>query len=76
MHALAEPLNSTLHESLKNRNEYTPREELIGEEALNKSWSWIGKRIKSPSTLYKITLAGEVLGNTAPGHDSPVGHGG
>jgi len=53
-----------LHESLKNRDKDMPRVDLLGEEALNKGLSWIGKRIESPNTLYKATLAGDVLGNT------------
>jgi len=52
-----------LHESLKNKDKNMPRVDLLGEEALQKSLSYFGVSITNENTLYKATLAGDVISN-------------
>lgn len=53
-----------LHESLKKSKFQTPRIDLLGEEALQKTLQHVaGTEIKSKDNLYKATLAGDVVSN-------------
>jgi len=53
-----------LHESLKNAKD-TPRIDLVGEEALQKTIRLFGGKIENPTTLYQATLAGDLISNAA-----------
>lgn len=52
-----------LHESLKNKKMDTPRIDLVGEEALQKTLGYFGTKIENKDTLYKATLAGDLISN-------------
>jgi hypothetical protein len=52
-----------LHESLKHKDSKKPRVDLVGEEALQKSLNYFGTSINDKPTLYKATLAGDVVSN-------------
>lgn len=52
-----------LHESLKKKAIDTPRIDLVGEEALQKTLGFFGTKIENKDTLYKATLAGDVISN-------------
>ena len=52
-----------LHEGLKKRGDNMPRVDLLGEEALQKSLNYFGTSINDEATLYKATLAGDVISN-------------
>lgn len=52
-----------LHESLKNKNSKMPRVDLLGEEALQKSLHYFGTSIDDEPTLYKATLASDIVSN-------------
>lgn len=53
-----------LHESLKKKYPDMPRIDLLGEEALQKGMGYFGHSIENPATLYKATLAGDIVSNT------------
>jgi len=52
-----------LHESLKKKAFDTPRIDLVGEEALQKTLGFFGTKIENKDTLYKATLAGDLISN-------------
>jgi len=52
-----------LHESLKKKSIDTPRIDLVGEEALQKVLGYFGNKIDNKDTLYKATLAGDLISN-------------
>jgi len=52
-----------LHESLKKKAIDTPRIDLVGEEALQKTLGFFGTKIENKDTLYKATLAGDLISN-------------
>lgn len=53
-----------IHESLKKTGDDMPRIDLLGEEALQKSLTCIGVNpIEDENTLYKATLAADVVSN-------------
>lgn len=52
-----------LHESLKNKRD-TPRIDLLGEQALQKTVRYFGGNITDTDDLYKATLAGDLISNT------------
>lgn len=52
-----------IHESLKKRGTDMPRVDLLGEEALNNALGAFGTSIEDEDTLYKATLAGDILSN-------------
>lgn len=54
-----------LHESLKKTKADTPRIDLVGEEALQKAVGYFGGHINNSQTLYKATLAGDLISNAA-----------
>ncbi len=53
-----------LHESLKKKDKDMPRVDLLGEEALEKSLDYFDAEINDKDTLYKATLAGDILSNS------------
>lgn len=53
-----------LHESLKKTSSDMPRVDLLGEEALQKTIQYFGGNLDNKKDLYKVTLAGDILGNT------------
>ncbi|MDV6168656.1 hypothetical protein R1T16_09490 [Flavobacterium sp. DG1-102-2] len=53
-----------LHEALKKRDKDMPRVDLLGEEALEKSLDFFDAEIQREDTLYKMTLAGDIISNT------------
>lgn len=55
---------NVLHESLKNKSPNMPRVDLLGENALQKTLKYFGGSIDNSATLYKATLASDVVGNT------------
>ena len=52
-----------LHETLKHKSNNVPRIDLLGENALQKTLGFFGERIGDKDTLYKATLAGDVISN-------------
>lgn len=56
---------TVLNESLKNIDDKMPRINLVGEEALQKTSAFLGAEISNKDTLYKSTLAGDLLSNAA-----------
>ncbi len=56
---------TALNESLKNLDDKMPRIDLVGEEAIQKTSAFLGAEITNKSTLYKSTLAGDLLSNAA-----------
>jgi len=52
-----------IHESLKKRDSDMPRVDLLGEEALEKSLDYFDAEIHDKDTLYKTTLAGDIISN-------------
>lgn len=52
-----------LNESLKNLNHKMPRIDLVGEQALQKTSEFLGAGIINKDTLYKSTLAGDIVSN-------------
>jgi len=52
-----------IHESLKKKGRDMPRVDLLGEEALNDILGVFGNTITDQDTLYKATLAGDILSN-------------
>ena len=56
---------TVLNESLKNLDNKMPRIDLIGEQALQKTSAFLGAEITNKNTLYKSTLAGDLLSNAA-----------
>ena len=56
---------TALHETLKNVDEEMPRIDLVGEEALQKTSDFFGVKIANKDTLYKATLAGDLMSNAA-----------
>lgn len=62
-----------LHESLKKQHPDMPRIDLLGEEALQKGLQCCGYTIADPATLYRATLAGDIISNTA--YYSMIGRG-
>lgn len=63
-----------LHESLKRKDKDMPRVDLVGEEALQKGLEYFGTEIKDESTLYKATLASDIISNAM--YYSMIGKGG
>ena len=53
-----------LHETLKHKSNNVPRIDLLGENALQKTLGFFGERIGDKDTLYKATLAGDIVSNT------------
>lgn len=53
-----------LHEGLKHTNLESPRVDLLGEEALQKTAHYFGTEINDQNQLYGATLAGDVISNT------------
>ncbi len=62
-----------IHESLKGKSKDTPRVDLLGEEALEKTVEYFGGEIHHGDTLYNATLAGDVLSNAL--YYSVIGNG-
>lgn len=56
---------TVLNESLKNLDDKMPRIDLVGEEAIQKTSAFLGSEITNKKTLYKTTLAGDILSNAA-----------
>lgn len=56
---------TVLNESLKNLDDKMPRIDLAGEEAIQKTSAFLGSEITNKKTLYKTTLAGDILSNAA-----------
>lgn len=54
---------NVLHESLKKKSKEMPRVDLLGEEVLEKSLDYFDAEIQNEETLYKATLAGDILSN-------------
>ena len=54
-----------LNETLKEIDEKMPRIDLLGEEALAKASAFLGSEIKNENALFKASLAGDLLSNTA-----------
>jgi hypothetical protein len=54
---------NALHESLKKTNPDMPRVDLLGEDALQKTIRYFGGNVSDKETLYKSTLAGDIVGN-------------
>ncbi|WP_256007560.1 MULTISPECIES: hypothetical protein [Pedobacter] len=52
-----------LHESLKHKRN-TPRIDLLGEQALQKTVRHLGGNITDEQALYNATLAGDIISNT------------
>lgn len=52
-----------LHELLKKKKMDTPRIDLVGEEALQKTLGYFGTKIENKDTLYKATLASDLISN-------------
>ncbi len=52
-----------LHEALKKKDKDMPRVDLVGEEALQKVLGFFGTHITNEDTLYKATLASDVISN-------------
>lgn len=63
-----------LHESLKRKDSNMPRVDLVGEEALQKGLEYFGTQINDEDTLYKATLASDILSNAM--YYSMIGKGG
>ncbi|MDN3722773.1 hypothetical protein QRD02_00135 [Aequorivita sp. SDUM287046] len=63
-----------LHETLKNKAAYMPRVDLLGEEAIQKTLHQFDTTIEDKPTLYKATLAADIVGNTL--YYSMIGMGG
>lgn len=63
-----------LHESLKHKDKDMPRVDLVGEEALQKGLEYFGTEIKDENTLYKATLASDIISNAM--YYSMIGKGG
>ncbi|MET1053927.1 MAG: hypothetical protein ABWY16_01350 [Pedobacter sp.] len=53
-----------LHETLKKQSNDVPRIDLLGEDAVQRTLSYFGGHIDDKETLYKATLAGDIVGNT------------
>ena len=53
-----------LHETLKHKSKNVPRIDLLGENALQKTLGFFGESIGNKDTLYKATLAGDIVSNT------------
>lgn len=53
-----------LHETLKKESNNTPRVDLLGQDALQKTLHYFGTSIDHKRDLYKATLAGDIIGNT------------
>lgn len=62
-----------IHESLKNKSKDAPRVDLLGEEALQKTVEYFGGEISDKKTLYKATLASDILSNAM--YYSMIGNG-
>ncbi|RYD83865.1 MAG: hypothetical protein EOP54_32900 [Sphingobacteriales bacterium] len=58
---------------LKKKDKDMPRVDLLGEEALQKTMAYFGSEIKDEDTLYKATLAGDVISNAM--YYSMIGNG-
>jgi hypothetical protein len=54
---------NVLHESLKNKRD-TPRIDILGEQALQKTVRYFGGNITGPDNIYNATLAGDLFSNT------------
>lgn len=54
---------NVLHESIKNKRT-TPRIDLLGEQALQKTVRYFGGNIRDDDELYAATLAGDIISNT------------
>lgn len=63
-----------LHESLKRKGSNMPRVDLVGEEALQKGLQFFGTQITNEATLYKATLASDIISNAL--YYSTIGKGG
>ncbi|MES2826524.1 MAG: hypothetical protein V4687_00140 [Bacteroidota bacterium] len=53
-----------LHETARRQTSNAPRIDILGENALQKALSYIGEHINDHDTLYKATLAGDIVSNT------------
>lgn len=62
-----------IHESLKKKSKSTPRVDLLGEEALQKTVEYFGGHIDNEKNLYTATLAGDILSNAM--YYSMIGNG-
>lgn len=62
-----------LHEALKRKDVDMPRVDLLGEEALQKTLHFFGTGIDNKDTLYKATLAGDIISNAL--YYSVIGNG-
>ena len=54
---------NVLHESIKNKKS-TPRIDLLGEQALQKTVRYFGGNVTDSEELYTATLAGDLISNT------------
>ena len=54
-----------LNETLKEVDDTMPRIDLLGEEALSKASAFLGSEIKNEETLFKASLTGDLISNTA-----------
>ena len=53
-----------LHETLKKQNPNRPRIDLLGENALQKTFGYFGAQIDGGDNLYKATLASDIVSNS------------
>jgi len=63
-----------LHESLKRKDKDMPRVDVLGEEALQKSLNYFDMSITNEDTLYRATLAGDIISNAL--YYATIGNGG
>lgn len=56
---------TALNESLKNVDDKMPRIDLVGEQAFQKTSEFFGSKFKSKNSLFKATLAGDLVSNAA-----------
>lgn len=54
-----------LHETLKDSGDKMPRIDLVGQEAVAKVASFLGTEINNESTLFKASIVGDLISNTA-----------
>ncbi|MDO7742726.1 MAG: hypothetical protein MUP99_03100 [Pedobacter sp.] len=55
---------NVLHETLKKESDDVPRVDLLGEDAVQKVLKYFGSSVPDKASLYKTTLAGDLISNT------------
>jgi len=55
---------NVLHETLKKESNDVPRVDLLGEDAVQKVLKYFGSSVPDKASLYKTTLAGDLISNT------------